>query len=850
MRLLILLLSCQLTTALWAVEIVDQALISRKHTNAPLVVGPNDANIARVTARILERSHYSKQRLTDEVASKFLDRYMDALDNLHIYFLQTDVAEFEPYRTTLDDLTYKGDTAPAREIFRRFRERLNQQYEYATRLLTNETFEFKSDERVLLNRRTMPHPKNMAEAQSLWRERLRYEYLQEKLNIGRPELIADLVLEKLKAGKPKEVAPALREKTSKEKAEEIVQLIEEKSGQQTPEAIAQAVRQKLDRENADEIVKIITRRYTRILRTVNDYDNDDVLQIYLSALTHVYDPHSDYMGKSELENFSIGMKLSLFGIGALLRSEDGFCKIQSLIAEGPAERGKKLKANDKIIAVAQGSQPAVDVVDMKLNKVVELIRGPKGTEVRLTIIPGDAADPSVRQTVSLVRDEIKLEDQAAKAKIIDLPADSGQTIRFGLIDLPSFYAAFELEGGRSSGERKSTTTDVAKLLKKLQKEKVDGIILDLRRNGGGSLEEAINLTGLFIKEGPVVQVKGPDGTVDVDNDTDPSVAYDGPLIVLTSRFSASASEILAGALQDYGRALIVGDSSTHGKGTVQSLLQLAPIMRGLGGFTPSANPGAIKITIKKFYRASGSSTQLKGVTPDIVLPSFNNHAEVGETALDNPLPWDTIESAKFDKVNRIEPALAELRKRSESRVAADPDFAFLREEIERYKKTLAEKSISLNEAQRLKEKKEADERMKARRKELAERPESKSKIYEITLKNADDPGLPAPVTKTNSVKTVSNGQLRKKAEISADRKGKDKETKSATTASVGGTEADPKLASTARPDPLDADLDEPKEDRALAIDITLEEAERILVDLVRLTAKQNGLAVSAPGVKR
>ena len=267
---------------------------------------------------------------------------------------------------------------------------------------------------------------------------------------------------------------------------------------------------------------------------------------------------------------------------------------------------------------------------------MELIRGPKSTEVRLTVVPADAQDPSVRKVISLVRDEIKLEDQEAKAKLIELPGEGGgRTMRVGVVDLPSFYSTFELEGRKGDAEPKSTTVDVARLIRKLTQEKVDGIVLDLRRNGGGSLEEAIRLSGLFIKEGPIVQVKGPEGDPIIEKDPDPSIFYEGPLVVLTSRFSASASEILAGALQDYGRALIVGDASTHGKGTVQSLLQLAPLMRGHLALVSSNNPGALKITIRKFYRASGESTQLKGVTPDIILPSIYNHDEVGERALEN-----------------------------------------------------------------------------------------------------------------------------------------------------------------------------------------------------------------------
>src|ERR1043166_2611506 len=339
----------------------DPFVTKRNLTNAVrLVEGSNDANIAKVTVGILENGHYLKQPFNDEISAKFLDQFLNSLDNLHIYFLQSDLKEFEKYRTTLDDLTKEGDTTPARVIFPRFRERLDQQYEYVLQLLKSEKFDFTSNDRFVLNRKTLPRPKDLTEARQLWRERIRYEYLQEKLNKEKPE----------------------------------------------------------------EIIKIITRRYTRILRALNEYDNDDVLQIYLTSLARVYDPHSDYMGKAELENYAIGMKLSLFGIGALLRSEDGYCKIQEL-KPGPAMRSKKLKPNDRIIAVAQGDGEAVDVVDTKLSKVVELIRGPKGTEVRLTVIPADAPDPSVRKVVSLVREEIKLEDQEAKAKIIefDLLAD-------------------------------------------------------------------------------------------------------------------------------------------------------------------------------------------------------------------------------------------------------------------------------------------------------------------------------------------------------------------------------------------------------------------------------------------
>lgn len=817
MRLITLILYCQVAFSLFGVE--DQTLLTRKHTNAVrLVEGPNDANIAKLTARILQSQHYLKPPLNDEVSSKFLDRYLDALDNFHMYFLQSDLNEFESYRTNLDDLTYKsGDMSPARVIFLRFIERLEQQYAYVAELLKTETFEFNGDDRYGLNRKTLPRPVDPAEAKKLWRDRLRYEYLQEKLNVGKPEVIAQLILDKLNQRKPKEVEEAIQQKLSKEKAQQIVKIIEEKWGKNTPDEIVKSILAKLDQDNAEEIVKIITRRYTRVLKALRDYDNDDVVQIYLRALTNVCDPHSDYLGKAESDNFAISMKLSLFGIGALLRSEDGYCKIQEL-KPGPALESKKIKPNDKIIAVAQGAQEPVDVVEMPLRKVVELIRGPKGTEVRLTIIPADAPDPSVRETVSLIRDKIKLEDQEGKAKIIELPAANHQVARLGIIDLPSFYSEFELKGRQSGEEPKSTTTDVTRLLKKLIQEKVSGVILDLRHNGGGSLEEAIKLTGLFIKQGPVVQVKEPDGDPKVDYDPDPSVVYDGPLVVLTSRFSASASEILAGALQDYGRALVVGDSSTHGKGTVQSLIYLDEILRR-SGLTPTADPGALKITIRKFYRASGASTQKRGVIPDLVLPSVNNELEVGEAFLDYALDYDSIPSAKFEKLTRVEPFLAELKKRSDGRLAKDNDFAFIREEIERYKKAAAEKSVSLNEAQRLKEKKEADERSKARKKELASRPEPPGKIYEITLKQVELPGLPPPVARTNMVKQADATRPSEHPQVAENKK---------PSPSSPRTEEDS--------DDLDENLPN--------VDPTLEETKRILLDLISLSGKQNSLAAT------
>jgi len=360
----------------------------------------------------------------------------------------------------------------------------------------------------------------------------------------------------------------------------------------------------------------------------------------------------------------------------------------------------------------------------------------------LTIIPAGAADGSVRKTIELARDEIKLEDQRAKARLVELPRGPGAPLRLGVIDLPAFYGGND---GPNDLAPTSATADVAKLVRKLEEERVEGLILDLRRNGGGSLEEAITLTGLFIHKGPVVQTRGPKGRVQVSADTDASELYDGPLIVLTSRFSASASEILAGALQDYGRALIVGDKSTFGKGTVQTVVPLATLMDE-NHLEHSVDPGGLKVTIRKFYRPCGASTQLKGVEADIALPSLSEDSGAGEGELAEPLPWDRVPAAEFVREDHVSPVRDELRARSAARVAGDPDFVSLREEIAEIRKSGAAKTVSLNEADRRKEKAQTQAREEFRRRERAARQESPAITYDLTVKNAEKPGLPPPET--------------------------------------------------------------------------------------------------------
>jgi carboxyl-terminal processing protease len=435
------------------------------------------------------------------------------------------------------------------------------------------------------------------------------------------------------------------------------------------------------------------RRYERLLRAMQALNTNDVLEIYLDALAHVYDPHSDYFGHTESQNFNIEMGSSLVGIGGTLEVKRGYCVIGELVPGGPAARSGLLKPGDRIVAVAQGGGEPVNVMGMPSMQVVALLRGPKGSTVRLTIIPKGVGN-FTRKTVSLVRDEIKLVDEHAKAARIDLPQTTGPSLRIGILDLPVFY-------GKSDAKAAGASADIASLVKNLKQEGVQGLILDLRRNLGGSLEEAVGLTGLFIPAGPVVQMLNQDKDVEIGVSPETNALYDGPLVVLTSKFSASASEIVAGALQDYGRALIVGDSSTFGKGTIQNVVPLREFFhqRGLG---------SVNVTIGKFYRPSGASTQLKGVIPDIVLPSETDLPDIGESKLPNALPWDILPPTTYTKLDLVGSVLPGLREKSKARIAADPGFRLVSQELAMAESNEKAKSLTLNEIERRRAKTQAD----------------------------------------------------------------------------------------------------------------------------------------------
>ncbi|PYJ28462.1 MAG: tail-specific protease [Verrucomicrobia bacterium] len=636
---------------------------------APPAMASSKETIAMSVGRLLEEGHYTRQKLNEEISNKFLQSYLEMLDFSHLFFTQKDV----------DELSDKYSSSMAGDVLLG---NLKPAYDiyalYTKRVddraakikeLLKQPIDFKSNTTVEMSRQKSSWPKDEAEADQLWRGRIANELLQEHLSEH-----------------PIEPAPQL-----------------------------------------------VTRRYDRLGRTVHEQDKDEQMKLYLDALAQAYDPHSEYLSKADMKNFSINMGLSLVGIGAMLRSEDGYAKIESLVPGGPAQVDGRLKVGDKITAVAQGPAEFVDVREMRLDKVVEMIRGKKGTRVRLLAIPSDATDPSRRKNVELVRDEIKLKDQEARADIIIRKDENGEPIKLGWLTLPSFYADMDKH-------QKSTTRDVLALLKRLKKENIAGLVVDLRRNGGGSLEEALSLTGLFLKSGPIVQTKDYNGYVRISSDPDNGIAYNGPLVVLTSRQSASASEIFAAALQDYGRAVIVGDKNTFGKGTVQTILPISRFASLLGSH--SDEDGALKLTIQKFYRVAGGSTQLHGVASDIILPSLSDLPEFGESALKNALPYDEVTKAKYTKWSDTHSLfIDQLRRRAEDRVKNDPEFHYVMEDMDRLRHKIDENRISLNEDVRKKEIADDKLRKETRSKERLARNQEEPRIYRVTLDTVDKPNL-------------------------------------------------------------------------------------------------------------
>jgi carboxyl-terminal processing protease len=593
--------------------------------------GPNDRQITLAVRSYLEREHFLRRPIDDEIARRWFDIFIESLDPMKVYFLQSDIDTFRQKRDLLDDLVKRGDVSFAYEVFDRFLKRVDSRLPLIDRLLKT-PLDFTKPESIVTDREDTTWAANEAEAEDAWRKRIKYDLLVQKM-----------------------------EKTPVEEAKDKLR-----------------------------------RRYTSFAKRMHQMTSDELLEMYLTSLTSSLDPHTSFMSPGTLENFEIGMRLQLDGIGASLKGEDGYTTVAELVPGGAADKDGRLKTKDRIVGVGQGGDgEIVDVVDMNLNEVVKLIRGKRGTVVRLKVIPVGETAPKV---YDITRAKIELKDAEARGEVIEQGQKAdGKPYKIGVINLPSFY--MDMAGARQGqAEYKSSTRDCRRLLDDFKRQGVDCVVLDLRNNGGGSLPESISLTGLFIDTGPVVQVKDADKRVQPYDDVEPGVAWDGPLVVLVNKFSASASEIVAGAIQDYRRGLVIGDEATHGKGTVQSLLDLG---RQLFQRLPNApSLGAIKITMQQFYRPGGLSTQLEGVKSDIELPSITTHLPVGDSDLDHAVAFDKVPAAEFQSTGRVsDEMLATLRERSAARVAADEDFVKVARDIAQYKKRKEEKTISLVESE-------------------------------------------------------------------------------------------------------------------------------------------------------
>jgi carboxyl-terminal processing protease len=600
---------------------------------AQLTPATKHSNLDQTIAQLLAQYHYSQSKLDDQLSNAILDSYLNVLDSNRSYFLANDIKLFErKYRSALDESLVSGDMQPAYEIFNIYQRRLGERTAHVLKLIRQHKLDFTIDETLELDRKELPWASSQAELNEMWRKRVKHELLALKL-----------------AG-----------------------------------------------QDLDEARETLEKRYIGRLRRTAKSNSDDVFQLYMNAVSQTFDPHTAYFSPRTSENFNIQMRLSLEGIGTVLRMEDEMVTVVELVPGGPADLSSAIKPEDKIVAVGQGNKGSlVDVIGWRLDDVVDLIRGPRNTVVRLQVVPAKEGLEHPGKVVRLERDTIKLEKQAASSAIKTF-TEGERKIRIGVITIPTFYSDFAA-AQRGDKNYRSTTRDVRRILKSLEQAGVEGIVIDLRQNGGGSLQEAIELTGLFIEKGPVVQVRTVDGDVEVEHDPDPTLIYDAPLAVLVDRFSASASEIFAGAIQDYGRGIVLGDP-TFGKGTVQTLIDL-------NRFLPEAMgpAGQLKITVAKFYRINGSSTQHRGVIPDIFLPSAFDSHEVGESAQDNALPWDEIDPTRYRRSQHLASLIPQLKKHHQTRISANPDFAAFIKEIEAAKQARSKTTVSLNEKKRRKE---------------------------------------------------------------------------------------------------------------------------------------------------
>lgn len=611
-----------------------------------LVLAPTErqAEAARWAAQFLSRSryHYAPQKLDDALSSRVFDRFLSSLDGERLFLLGEDVERFEAYRYALDDAILEGRLSPPFEIFNVYRQRVTERTRAARQMLKGD-WEFDTDQTWSFDRKEAPWAASVEELDALWRLRVKNDILRLRL-----------------AGRDMD-----------------------------------AIRETLDR------------RYRNLGERIRQIDAEDVFQTFMNAYGAAIEPHTAYMNPRTSENFNISMRLSLEGIGAVLsRNDEEFTVVRSVVPGGPAALSGQLKPGDRILGVGQGEEgPIVDVVGWRLDDVVDLIRGPKDSIVRLDVLPAEAGLDGEHVILSLSRQRVKLEEQAAKKQVIEL-GEGEDARRIGVIALPAFYQDFEGRR-RDEPDYRSATRDVARLLAELKDEGVEGVVIDLRNNGGGSLTEAVELTGLFIDQGPVVQVQDASRRVSVERDRQAGKAWEGPLAVLINRASASASEIFAGAIQDYGRGLIVGEP-TFGKGTVQNLVDLDLFARENPGL------GHLKITVAQFFRVGGDSTQHRGVVPDIAFPVTWDASEYGESVHDNALPWASIEPASFERYGDFSPLLAQLQRRHDARVADDQEFQWWMEDVAEFRRLRERREISLNEATRRAERDRDQARREAR----------------------------------------------------------------------------------------------------------------------------------------
>jgi len=674
--------------------------------------------VAMAVAQAMQNQHYSRHDFDDEYSKRMLTHYLNLLDFDHRFFLQSDVDQFRSeYESKLDDLILvNGDVSAATVIYDVFKKRAQERVAKNQAVLRGETFAFDGEDTVHITRKDLAWPKDEAEADLVWRGILKNQVLAERMS------------RQLKAERE-----------------------QEKEAESTPEERQQAAdrRAKAESKPVESPEEKTAAFWDRFLKSLEENDREEVVNFFLSSLAASYDPHSEYMSPSENENFHVGMKNSLVGIGALLSKKDDAVEIQGIVVGGPADKSGLLKERDKIIGVAQGKDGAMeDVRALKLQRIVDQIRGEEGSTVRLKIVP--ANDPTTEKEISIVRSKVDLKDKVANANLMETTKD-GQPLRLGWITLPAFYA--DMDTGESG-----CTRDVRRLLERLMKENINGLVLDLRGNGGGSLDEAISLTGLFIKRGPVVQaVNWRREQPDFRNSRNADPLYNGPLVVLTDKTSASASEILAAAIQDYGRGVVVGDESTFGKGTVQTIIDMKRVMPI---FSDSTRAGSLKVTIQKFYRIAGGSTQFKGVRSDVVLPQRVDAYEIGEDQLENALPYDVIKPLKYALAPQSPLPLDELRTRSKTRIDKEQEFLYLVEDTERLRAQIEANTLSLNLQARTAEIEANKARRKARIAErktrvagLGNAQTEQYRVFRLTLDTVDEPALKAEADFTDEQTT-------------------------------------------------------------------------------------------------